>query len=86
MLPTGDGNFVVEMIILIHASVIKFPAAFTKYGVAGLLIYNDGSTPERYPPASGRVHPDTTFPALSLSYQTGTNLVNAAGNLITNAC
>ncbi|CAF3904379.1 unnamed protein product [Rotaria sp. Silwood1] len=67
--------------ILIEKSLLT-----TKYGVAGLLIYNDGSTPERYPPASGRVHPDTTFPALSLSYQTGTNLVNAAGNLITDAC
>ncbi|CAF4029032.1 unnamed protein product, partial [Rotaria sordida] len=57
-----------------------------KYGVAGLLIYNDGSTPERYPAASVRVHPDTTFPALSLSYQAGANLMNAAVNLITNAC
>ncbi|CAF3970313.1 unnamed protein product [Rotaria sordida] len=55
-----------------------------KYGAAGLLIYNDGTTPDRYPPTSGRVHPDTTFPVLFLSYQAGTHLKNAAQNLTTN--
>ena len=56
-----------------------------KYGVAGLLIYNDGATPERYPPVSGRVHQDTTFPVLPLSYQAATCLINAAQDLTTNA-
>jgi hypothetical protein len=56
-----------------------------KYGVAGLLIYNDGATPERNPPISASVDQDTTFPALFLSYQIGTTLVNATQDLTTNA-
>ncbi|CAF1457791.1 unnamed protein product [Adineta steineri] len=55
-----------------------------KYGVVGLLIYNDGTTPNRYSPVSGRVDQNITFPALSISYQIASSLVNAIQNVATN--
>ena len=51
-----------------------------KYRVAGLLIYNDGASPERNPPIEASIHQDATFPALFLSYQAGMLLVNTANN------
>ncbi|CAF1328658.1 unnamed protein product [Didymodactylos carnosus] len=56
-----------------------------KYRVAGLLIYNDGATCDRNPPLAAPVHQDASFPALFLSFQAGTNLVNAAQDSTTNA-
>jgi hypothetical protein len=60
-------------------------ALAAKYGVAGLLIYNDGATPERNPPITASVQQGVTFPALFLSYQTGTTLANMAQNVTMNA-
>ncbi|CAF0952153.1 unnamed protein product [Didymodactylos carnosus] len=54
------------------------------YGVAGLLIYNEDATADRNPPILANVHEDATYPALFLSYQAETTLVNAAQNLTMN--
>ncbi|CAF0985615.1 unnamed protein product, partial [Didymodactylos carnosus] len=52
-----------------------------KYQVAGLLIYNDGTAPDRFQPMTGiRNNLNTTIPALFLSYQLGMLLVEAATN------
>ncbi|CAF0954270.1 unnamed protein product, partial [Didymodactylos carnosus] len=56
-----------------------------KYNAAGILIYNDGTAPDRFTPVIATAGPNATFPALGLSYQLGTILVQAAQNTSTNA-
>jgi len=52
-----------------------------KYGVKGLLIYNDGTAPDRMQPIQGvRNNLNTTIPAYFLSYNLGMQLVNAGTN------
>jgi hypothetical protein len=52
-----------------------------KYRVKGLLIYNDGTAPDRLQPIQGvRNNLNTTIPAYFLSYNLGMQLVNAATN------
>ncbi|CAF1307727.1 unnamed protein product [Didymodactylos carnosus] len=45
-----------------------------QYGVAALLLYNDGASPDRLQPVAASVSQGTTFPALFLSFGVGTNL------------
>ncbi|CAF1634006.1 unnamed protein product, partial [Adineta ricciae] len=74
-------------VVLIKRGVCTFTEKSllaARYGVAGLLIYNDGTSLDRYSPASGRVDENVIFPALSLSYQVGTKLLNTIENLKTN--
>jgi aminopeptidase Y len=56
-----------------------------KYNVSGLLIYNDGVTPDRMPPIEISLGQDTYLPALFLSYPVGEELAQAAQNPSTNA-
>ncbi|CAF1408258.1 unnamed protein product, partial [Didymodactylos carnosus] len=51
-----------------------------KYNVAGLLVYNDGTAPDRLKPVNSAVSENSTYPALSLSYEVGMTLVNATLN------
>ncbi|CAF0923208.1 unnamed protein product [Rotaria sordida] len=52
-----------------------------KYRVRGLLIYNDGTAPDRFQTIQGvRNNLNTTIPAYFLSYYVGMQLFNAAGN------
>ncbi|UJR19070.1 hypothetical protein I4U23_022201 [Adineta vaga] len=70
-------------IVLIQRGICTFTEKSilaTKYNVAGLLMYNDGTSSDRYLPVSGRVDQNTTFPALSLSYQIGIKSLNAIQN------
>jgi hypothetical protein len=49
-----------------------------KYGVRALLIYNDGTGPDRFQPTQGlRVHLNSTIPVYLLSYNMGVQLFNA---------
>ena len=50
-----------------------------KYGVRGLLVYNDGTASDRFQAVQGlRVNMDTTIPVYFLSYYVGIQLFNAA--------
>ncbi|CAF4837890.1 unnamed protein product, partial [Rotaria sp. Silwood1] len=52
-----------------------------KYQVKGLLIYNDGTSPDGFNPIQGvRNNLNTTIPAYFLSYNLGMQLVNGADN------
>ena len=56
-----------------------------KYNVTGLLIYNDGATPDRVPPIAIGLGQQNYIPALFLSYTVGQELANAAQDISTNA-
>jgi len=56
-----------------------------KYNVSALLMYNDGTSPERVPPIATSLGQDTYLPALFLSFIVGEELANAAQNPSTNA-
>jgi hypothetical protein len=56
-----------------------------KYNVSGLLIYNDGDSPDRVPPIDIGLGQQNYLPALFLSYTVGQELANAAQNASTNA-
>ena len=48
-----------------------------KYAVGGLLMYNDGTAPDRFQPVQGlRANQDTNFPAFFLSNNVGIQLLN----------
>ena len=51
-----------------------------KYNVRGLLIYNDGATPDRFSPMAISLGQDFYLPALFLSYQVGRTFAEAAQN------
>lgn len=53
-------------------------ALASQYKAAALLIYNDGTTPDRISPISGTLDENNTLPALFLSYTVGQSLVTAA--------
>jgi hypothetical protein len=56
-----------------------------KYRVKGLLVYNDGTAPDRFQPLQNvRSHSNSTIPAYFLSYNLGTQFVNAASNASAN--
>lgn len=55
-------------------------ALATKYGVSGLLIYNDGASSDRYSPLAIGLGQDFYLPALFLSYEVGRTLAEAAQN------
>ena len=48
------------------------------YNVSGLLLYNDGASPDRFSPMAISLGQDNTLPALFLSYAVGQALVDAA--------
>jgi hypothetical protein len=50
----------------------------SKYGVSALLIYNDGTSPDRVPPIPITLGQSNELPALFLSYTLGQELANAA--------
>ncbi|CAF3587988.1 unnamed protein product [Adineta steineri] len=52
----------------------------TKYKVAALLIYNDGTAADRRQPMYITLGPNNTIPALFLSFQLGQRLANASQN------
>jgi hypothetical protein len=56
-----------------------------KYNVSGLLIYNDGVSPDRVPPIAIGLGQQSYIPALFLSYTVGQELVDAAQDPSTNA-
>jgi hypothetical protein len=56
-----------------------------KYNVSGLLIYNDGATPDRIQPIAISLGQETYLPALFLSYPVGQALADAAQNSSMNA-
>ena len=49
-----------------------------KYNAAGLLLYNDGASPDRLSPMAISLGQDNTLPALFLSYAVGQALADAA--------
>jgi Zn-dependent M28 family amino/carboxypeptidase len=52
-----------------------------KYWVKGLLIYNDGTAPDRFQALQNvRIHSNATIPAYFLSYNLGMRLVTAASD------
>jgi carboxypeptidase Q len=53
-------------------------ALASKYNVAALLFYNDGTAPDRIPPIYVDLGPTNELRALFLSYTLGQELVNAA--------
>jgi Zn-dependent M28 family amino/carboxypeptidase len=56
-----------------------------KYRVKGLLVYNDGTAPDRFQAIQNvRTHSNATIPAYFLSYNVGMRFVNAASNATTN--
>jgi Zn-dependent M28 family amino/carboxypeptidase len=56
-----------------------------KYQVRGLLVYNDGTAPDRFQAIQNvRTHSNATIPAYFLSYNVGMRFVNAASNSTTN--
>ncbi|CAF0993690.1 unnamed protein product [Didymodactylos carnosus] len=57
----------------------------TKYNVAGLLLYNGGTPPDRLEPFQAAVSENSIYPALTLSYQAGMTLVKATSNPSANA-
>jgi hypothetical protein len=56
-----------------------------KYNVTGLLIYNDGASPDRRSPMAISLGQDSYIPALFLSYPVGDALAAAAQDPSTNA-
>ncbi|CAF1351252.1 unnamed protein product, partial [Adineta steineri] len=56
----------------------------SKYNVTALLIYNDGTTPDRERPASISAGEDNGIPVLSLSYALGKALADAAQDPVNN--
>jgi hypothetical protein len=55
-----------------------------KYNITGLLIYNDGATPDRMAPIAIGLGQENFIPALFLSYTVGKALADAAVNASTN--
>jgi hypothetical protein len=57
-----------------------------KYHAKGLLIYNDGTAPDRFQPLQNvRSHENATIPGYFLSYNLGMRFVNASTNAGANA-
>jgi hypothetical protein len=60
-------------------------ALAAKYNVAAILLYNDGTSPDRVPPIEVSLAQDNNIPALFVSFTVGQALVNAAQNRSQNA-
>ncbi|CAF0964881.1 unnamed protein product [Rotaria sordida] len=61
-------------------SFIEQSMLATKFNVAALLLYNDGTSANRMSPMIVRLGQNNTIPAFSLSFSLGERLVNAAQN------
>ncbi|CAF3863365.1 unnamed protein product [Rotaria sp. Silwood1] len=68
-----------------ECSFIEQSMLATKFNVAALLLYNDGTSSDRMSPMDIRLAQSNTIPAFSLSFSLGERLVNAAKNPSKNA-
>jgi Zn-dependent M28 family amino/carboxypeptidase len=76
--PTADSIAVVKRGNCTFAEKCALAA---KYGVKGLLIYNDGTAPDRFQSIqNAQTDSNTTIPAYFLSYNLGMTFVNATSN------
>ncbi|CAF3049008.1 unnamed protein product [Rotaria sp. Silwood2] len=63
-----------------QCSFVEQSMLATKFNVAALLLYNDGTSPDRMSPMNVRLAQSNTIPAFSLSFSLGERLVRAAQN------
>jgi hypothetical protein len=76
--------FATGLVALVKRGDCTYPAKSAlaeKYGVRGLLIYNDGLASDRFQPIQGvRNNLNTTIPVFFLSYNLGMQLANSTAN------
>lgn len=68
-------------VVLVRRGICSFDSKgrfANHYNASGILIYNDGATPDRVKPISIGLGQDNQIPALFLSYDTGIELYDAA--------
>lgn len=66
-------------------SFVEQAVLATKFNAAALLLYNDGTSPDRMPPMTIHLRQNNTIPALSLSFELGEKLVRATRSSSKNA-